>query len=554
MEFKTVTKRFIVLIFCLLLLPVSASRAESDLVFSCQVPYYLGKARESVAPGERVQVLFSIENRSSETKEADIVITLPAGFLPAEGYENWQVRREGAQYSLYRHIALTGGYSQWFDLFPLQAALDLQPGTYTFQITDGNKVQEAVVQVGAQDLFKAGGTIMLDQVVLPLDKDGKKDDRLNRNTLVLRDRRWDYYKNVLKGKGASNQEIEAIHPLAYLGIDIRNPARQQNLAVVSVQLLDANTREAVPGLFTPGTTGEDQNAGALAGHEGSLVALAALNGEEWQRIQVPVYTDEQLISGSGQYLLQVELAGEGAAPLQKEVPVTIIKQDDKAAAVVSVATAVLLVAILAAVKRIPSVLMRLKTRWLVTIALFGAAAFAVVNVPATLLNDVFHILLGPFSFLITGLFHSIFLYMMIITLVILIPQPGVVALLTMIRMLLGMLAFGQVLPVIFLFYGTQAFLLEAVLAGTGMYRAIKQADSGRLGMPTGLIIKLALLSGAADSIATYVNLQGMAFLYRLYYADWYIWLILAVNGFLYTLIGAACGTLLGNRLLRVGGD
>jgi hypothetical protein len=46
----------------------------------------------------------------------------------------------------------------------------------------------------------------------------------------------------------------------------------------------------------------------------------------------------------------------------------------------------------------------------------------------------------------------------------------------------------------------------------------------------------------------------MAFLYRMYYADWYIALILLMNGFVYTAIGAACGTLLGSRLSKVGGD
>ena len=58
----------------------------------------------------------------------------------------------------------------------------------------------------------------------------------------------------------------------------------------------------------------------------------------------------------------------------------------------------------------------------------------------------------------------------------------------------------------------------------------------------------------ADTVATYVTMQGMAVLYRLYFADWYIWMVMAVNGFLYTIIGAACGAVLGNRLSGVGSD
>jgi hypothetical protein len=544
----------IALVLCFLLLPVMVIQAEGDISFSCQVPYYLGKSREAAVPGEKIQALFSIENRGMEDKEIDVSLSLPPGFLPLERYDNWQIEQQGSQYSLQRHIKLTGGYSQWFDLFAVQATAELQPGTYTIVITDGITVQQIPIRVASGKGRVTDGPITLEDVVLPLDKDGKMDDRLNRNTLVLRDRRWDYYKNLLRGKGASNQEIEAIHPLTHLGLDIKNPAKQQNLAVVTVQLLDANTHQPVPGLFTPGTTGEDVDAGALAGHDDSLVALVALNGEERQRIQLPVYADEQLVSAGGQYILQVQLEEEGSPPLIKEVSVKIVKKNSKAAVVVCAAIAVLLFTLLVAVGRIRSVLAGLKTRWLVTIALFGAAAFAVVNVPATLFNDFFHILLGPFGFLVTGLFHSVFLYMMTVALVILIPRPGVVALMTIMRLLLGMLAFGQISPIGLLSYGMHALLLEVLLIGTGMYRRMQQEDHGAQRIALGQVVLIALICAIADSIATYVNMQGMALLYRLYYADWYIGLILLVNGFIYTFIGATCGTLLGSKLSRVGGD
>jgi uncharacterized MAPEG superfamily protein len=143
--------------------------------------------------------------------------------------------------------------------------------------------------------------------------------------------------------------------------------------------------------------------------------------------------------------------------------------------------------------------------------------------------------------------------MMIVALVMLIPYPGVVALMTIIRMLLGMLAFGQLSPIGFLSYGTHAFMLEVLLIGSGMYGRI-QAGHAVQHVSFRQIIQLALICGIADSAATYINLQGMAFLYRLYYADWYIALILLMNGFVYTAIGAACGTLLGSRLSKVGGD
>ena len=84
--------------------------------------------------------------------------------------------------------------------------------------------------------------------------------------------------------------------------------------------------------------------------------------------------------------------------------------------------------------------------------------------------------------------------------------------------------------------------------GAGERHGEKDLGSGG-GFP-GIILACAL----ADTAATYVTLQGMSVLYRLYYADWYIYLVMAVNGFLYTMIGAGCGLLLGSRLADVGGD
>ncbi len=543
-----------VFLFCLVLMTaVSVSAAGSGINFTCQAPYYLGKVRDTVTPGERIQMLFSVENRSSKDQVAAVTITLPAGFQPEPEYENWQIGQQGTQYDLYREVKLAGGYSQWFDLAAVQAAVSLEPGTYYLTVEVNDEIQQVPVKVAEGERVTTDAPVELEDIVLPLDREGRMDDRLDRNTLVLRDRSWDYYKNLLRGKGASNQEVEAIHPLAYLGLDIKNPARQQSLVLATIRLLDVNTQQPVTGLFTPGTTSEDHEAGAMGGHEDRLVALVALNGDMRQRIQLPVYADEQFVSSGGRYLLQVELTEKDKQLFIKTIPITIVKKDRKAAAVVGTASLILAAACLFGLRCLRQVLKAMKTRWLVTIALFGAAAFAVVNVPTTLLNDFFHIILGPFGFIVTGLFHGVFLYMMIVALVMLIPQPGVVALMTMIRMLLGMLAFGQVTPIGILVYGTHAFMLELLLTGSGTYRRIQSGHAVQRSSWQ-LMLLLAVICGFADSAATYINLQGMAFLYRLYYADWYIALILLLNGFAYTAVGAACGTLLGRRLSKVGGD
>lgn len=189
----------------------------------------------------------------------------------------------------------------------------------------------------------------------------------------------------------------------------------------------------------------------------------------------------------------------------------------------------------------------------ITIALFGTCAFAVVSVPSTLLNDFFHILLGPFGFLITGMFSGVVLYMLTGALITLMPVQGVPSLMAAIRYLLGLLAFGHMSPVMFLVYGVNAFLLELALALTGITsRRIAPAERSPFSLRKMLV--LALACAVADTAATYVGLQGTAVLYRMYYADWYIYLVMAVNGFFYTAVGAGCGVFLGRRLADVGSD
>ena len=545
----TIKKALTGVVAVLLVMLTITGQAQEGVSFSCQFPYYLGKVRDSVIPGGQTAALFSIEHRGLSDTTVTVTISLPPGFSPAGSQENWEVTKQADRYFLTRNMLLPGGYSQWYDLLSLQVASDLPPGRYTAAVTAGDNTQQIPVTVGT-GTGDAAAPVTLAGMVLPLDKDGKTDDRVGRNVLVLRDRQWDYYKNLFIGKGASNQEIEAIHPVTHLGVDIVNPAGVQKLVIVTVHLLDAG-RQPVSGLFTPGATNEDVDGGALDGHKEYLEMFTALNGDSRQRLQLPVYADERNLTG-GEYILRAELSDGVKAPLLCEVPLTIIKKDNKALIVVSIAALAVLTGLLLSLKRLRRVLVVLKTRWLVTIALFGAAAFAVVNVPSTLLNDFFHILLGPFGFLITGLFSSIFLYMMVVALVILIPQPGVVALMTVVRMLLGMLAFGQISPIGLLSYGLHALLLELLIYGSGMYGWLQQREDNPI--PWDKIALLAVSCAVADTIAAYVNLQAMAFLYRMYYAAWYIALVLLFNGFIYTIIGAACGTALGKRLARVGGD
>jgi len=533
-------------------LPCLAAEAPG-INATLEIPYSLGRNQMTAAPGETIHAVFSIENTASQERIVPVEILFPAGITLSERQENWQMASRQSGQAITKTVVLAGGYGQWFDFLTLTVDENMVIGAQPIRlVVDGMSKSIALTVAPPASGVSPRQAPVFEQIVLPLDKDGKRDEKQNGSALVLRDRSLDYFKNILRGKGASNLEIEAIHPVSHMGLDFSNPAGQQKLVIVEAELLDKNTHRKVPGLYTPGSNSDNDGAGAMAANQERLTAFVALTGEARQRLLLPIYADESLLT-EGNYLLRVMVEDGETQVWSRETPIVVVKKNMRGLFTLGIALLMLLAFLVLIAKRLPFVLAGMKTRRLITIALFGTCAFAVVNVPSTLLNDFFHIFLGPFGFLLTGMFSGVMLYMLTGALITLIPLHGVVTLMAAIRMLLGMVAFGHMSPIVLLSYGVNAFLLELALAATGFTSArMEEAEPIRFTLRRMVI--LALACALADTAATYVTMQGMAVLYRLYYADWYIYMVMAVNGFFYTMIGAGCGLLLGSRLADVGSD
>ncbi len=553
MGYRTVMRLCLAVWGLWLLLPLPT--AAAGLFLTLEAPYSLTGGQLTVAPGQRIHAMANIENTGPAGQNVAVRLELPAGFRADGKPEHWTIEQNETVLGqvLQRELNLPVGYGQWFDLVSLIVDDHVSEGVYILRLSAGETTREIRVKVSPRvDGAPVHEKPALERVVLPLDRDGVRDEKQNANTLVLRDRSLDYYKNVLRGKGATNLEIEAIHPVTHMGLDFRNPAGQQKLLMVEAELLDKNSRRRIPGLYTPGSNSEHDGAGAMAAGQERLTAFVALTGEPRQRLVLPVYADETQLA-EGDYLLRVTVDDGGIHSWSQELPLVVIKKNMRGMITLAIGVTMLLAFLVLIRRKLPLVLAGMKTRRLITIALFGTCAFAVVNVPSTLLNDFLHIFLGPFSFLISGMFSGIMLYMLTGALVTLIPLHGVVSLMAAMRLLLGMLAFGHMSPLVFLSYGVNAFLLELALAGTG-FTAASLPTNPVAGFSWQRMARLALACAVADTVATYITMQGMAVLYRLYFADWYIWMVMAVNGFLYTVIGAACGAVLGSRLSGVGSD
>ena len=532
----------------LLLFAFSTMAVQAQVRLNCQFPYVLGagKAKETLQPGERAYLLLSVENLESAKVTTPLQVELPSCLQPDEWEGPWQ-----QQGNVWRtEVPLEEGFDQKFFWLGVKAAADAPQGPAAIYLeADGNRLSRQIAIASGEG---AGASLEITDVNLPLDRDGHRDARKKSRAVVLRDREWDYWKNLLQGKGASNQEVEAIHPVTHAALTISNPRGVQGLGLVTLQLADVHTGNPLPGFFTPGTSGEEKEGGAMAGDEEGLHAMIALDGSGHQTLLLPIYADERKLR-NGAYLLQAQIAMSDSETIVWRGPVEMVKQDARAAWVTLAAALLVMAAFIWGAFRLRPLLASMKTRWLATVALFGAAAFAVVSVPAILFGEVLHVLLGPFSFLVTGLFSGIVLYMLLAALAALIPRPGVLALALLVRILLGMLAFGQMSPISFLSFGMHALLLETFFYGAGLYRYLEQVKGGAP-FQVRKAVEIAVACAVADGAATYVSLQAMCLLYRLFYAEWYIALLVGVNGLLYTAIGAWSGIRLGRKLIRVGGD
>lgn len=554
-------KKFIrlsaLVLFGFMILVWNALAVEASVTVTFDAPYYLVEKRDFVATGERFQARIVLESNATQLVNGEAVIVLPRGINPSNLDKSWHAEQDSeGRWALHKPVSLAAGYGQWFDLLSLQISNDAIPGMYSVQAgLAGTDLYSAMLAVCAGEQSEAAVVrdVVIDKVEMPLDKDGKKDERLQDKSLVLRDGQMDYVRNLLQGKGASNLQAEAVHPLAYIGIDISNSAHVETMVTMNAFLLDYHTKEKVPGLVTPAATGEEAStdSSAAVNREGSQ-AMAALSGFPKQRLLVPIYAEEQRLAG-GKYWLHVDLLEENGAILSFDTPVVVVKKNRQALAVTCLGIVAVGLAFAGFSTRLKRQLHFMKTRWLITISLFSTATFAMVNVPSTLIGDFLHVILGPFSFLVTGLFNGVILYMLLVSLLMLIPYNGVVSLYMLIRLLLNVFAFGHLSVLTLLSYSLQAISLEA-----GFFLFQKTAFSKRHPSTVAEIVRtfapLAMIFGVADACSTYVNMQAMTIFYRLYYADWYIFLVVLFNGVLFTVVGVFCGAVLGRQVQKIKGD
>lgn len=526
--------------------------AEEGLSVTAVFPYSLSAGSDGSVPAGSTQLLYLSAESANVPYErsAHVTVTLPEGFS-IERDDRWTGEGPVAE----TDWTLPADYGQCFAILSVHVPESAVEGSYTARVRlegDGWEEEKQIsftvvpaAPVSEEEketavASKKGPSWYVQNAALPVDRDGRRDDRQEQGTLYVRDVTLENIRSRLTGGGAVNWAEVFSEPVTYVLLDLRNPRRDQRSLHFKAELTNSVTGDVMAGLV-PAPQGDGENSPRDDSH--ATEALISLNGAPMQQVVLPLYADP-FAASEGEYRLRMEIWDqEGTKTV--EVPVTVVRK--KSAGLLSVGFAALsLLIVLLSFSRWKRCILRIGARGDIATALFASLAFGGVVVPVTLLGDFLQVILGPFSGLATGLLSGVLMYILLFSLLMLFRHPGVAGLFFLIKWLLSGILFGRFTPVGILSTAVYVVIVEGVLLASGFYRA-------RSISPLRAAVT-ALLLGVSDAAITMINMEQLMFFYRLYYADWFIALYMVVNGLLYSSFGSYLGWHIGRRLEQVMGE
>ena len=550
------------ILMMVLLLLTYVQVACAGLKLEAEYPYHLEKKGvHTVYEASTVPLYVNMVNHGNKyLQEADIKITLPKGFMPLHS-DKWQVQEVGENVIATAKWSLPEDYGQTFDLLYIESPEDVVFGEkkvlieassgawqeskeLVFKYEAGQATASAIVK-GKPKLDKRKFNWYIQSITFPVDNLGLKDDRAEDGVIYVRDTSLEGFRNRMTGDGATNWSAVFNHPAAHLLLELRNPQSDVRVLKFKAELTDKKTGEVVPGLCTAGKVTDDAEQGWQEGNGESkeTTALISLDGNKAPRFILPIYMDYLNIL-EGEYNLRITLSGNGQEKLY-EAPIVVAKKHSIGLVAVGFAF-VCLSLVFAFSYKIKNAIYKIGAKGAITVALFAAIAFGGIALPTTILGDILHVFLGPFSGLVTGLLNGVLQYLLIMSLLILFQQPGVLSLMYVVKFMLSGLMLGHFSPLGILSCCVYIVVLEATLYLSGFYKQNHSKNN--------YMFFICLMMGVADAFITFVNLEQMMFFYRLYYADWYLALYMLINGLLYSAAGSWLGYKLGLKLRQVMGE
>ncbi len=466
-------------------------------------------------------------------------VTIPAGVKVTAFPQNRDTRVVYGKKEtvIYFRTTLSVAYESFYMPFSIQV-----PGEGKYRLHAGITLKGAgdkesflsrdvTVRVVKQE--SAGNAIRLVKTSIPAGISGIALRRYAADTLYIQPA---VFRKLGRFFGIEPKYIDYNHPFTYQSLVLENTGTG-SIALLVNSGIYYKDRDVTPEAFRP----PDLLTGGTK--ETAVTVTAMLLPGEKTRVVMPVYLTSDPLPGEYRRVVKLIPMGSVLPVAEYEFPLYVTSMNLTAWSFTLFAVFLSLTATLVFVLRFKNIVAGMKVRWLVIISLYGAMTFVVSTLPVRIFGNLVSALLGPFSAFVTGFFSELLYWTLLVSLVRSIPRPGTVTFATLVRYMLNGIMFGGFQLTDILFTGTGIVVKEAAFYMSGLTR-----KGGNFRWNTPSVFYLALYLCVADAFITLTGLYLHMVLFRLYFADWYIYMTLIVNSLLYTFAATFMGWRFSDRL------
>lgn len=513
---------------------VISPERKRDVPFSFDFPFGMHGQRAVVPGRTEITGSLQVKNDSSLPRHFDVYLRFSEGFRIVDRHDRRYRPTADGTVEFHDRVELANQYdSRVIGITVMSPDQTLSAsGKILLKIIEDQKlIFQRTLWLRMLGPDTLSHHIQVTGIDFPTDVKGERDQRLMQDILQLAP--LSQFLAFITGKAQDEIDHRMI-PYGFYTVELTNTMREDVAVIVRAWVEDKSSGGRLEA-FRPHL---HVNAA------GEIFSSAILPGNGRQRVIMPIYVEPALVL-PGKYRLCHSLTQFGTTtPFYSNTHDFIVAKQPMVPMAVTAAGGVVagtfIPFLIIFFKRIYG---HFKVRWIILAALYGAVGLVGVNIPGLFLANLFHALLGPFSFLATGLFYGVVQYMLWGSLITLIPKKGMMTLVMTVRMLLAGVMLGYISAVFMISVFVQAFLVELLLWFTGCTRSNESAQLNAKALILAFIL--------SDVLATFFNFESSILLYRLYYADWYIFLNCIISGVLYTFIGTRIGSNMGNKLKMV---
>lgn len=367
---------------------------------------------------------------------------------------------------------------------------------------------------------------------LPTDDLGLSSSRHAAGTILIPNALWD---RVGSWFGVKAEIINFFKPFTFQTAKIANVGREPIGLMLTAEIIDQNTNsessffKAPDNQFTGGTD--------------KIISFVTIPAGETETCVLPVYVAHNTPAGAYKSRITVQRLGSDHILQRIENTVTVVRSNilltSWTLGIALLSLGWLGVVIVFYRRMVNSIGLRI----LVLLSLLGSLQFCLSFI-GRIVSSAMYAILGPFNCLVGALLTEVLTYLLVTSILFLVPRVGAMTLAGIVSYIMGGILFGSFGLTDILFLGSSIAFREILLFGFGVTR-FKQPTR----QPA--IVPMMLALGLADAASTFTSLTLHVVFYRLYFADWYILLNVVVTGFLYTVIGVYLGKPLGQSLRKV---